>query len=99
VDARTGGRRLTGYELRELKPMRGHGYGKGTLELMLWTTRHSEMDLLEIKNAISKHPGTTPVLLHFQNSAGRRVTVAANESFNVKRSEALEAALDRWIEE
>jgi DNA polymerase-3 subunit alpha len=57
------------------------------------------MDLLEIKNAISKHPGTTPVLLHFQNSAGRRVTVAANESFNVKRSEALESALDRWIED
>jgi hypothetical protein len=37
------------------------------------------------------------VLLHFQNSAGRRVTVAANEAFNIKRSEALEAALDRWL--
>jgi DNA polymerase-3 subunit alpha len=99
VDDRTGGRRLTGYELGELKPKRGNANGKGPLELMLWTTRHSEMDLLEIKNAISKHPGTTPVLLHFQNSAGRRVTVAANESFNVKRSEALESALDRWIED
>lgn len=99
VDDRTGGRRLTGYELGELKPKRGNSNGKGPLELMLWTTRHSEMDLLEIKNAISKHPGTTPVLLHFQNSAGRRVTVAANESFNVKRSEALESALDRWIED
>jgi DNA polymerase-3 subunit alpha len=99
VDDRTGGRRLTGYELGELKPKRGNANGKGPLELMLWTTRHSEMDLLEIKNAISKHPGTTPVLLHFQNSAGRRVTVAANESFNVKRSEVLESALDRWIED
>jgi DNA polymerase-3 subunit alpha len=69
------------------------------VELLLWTTRHSEMDLLEIRNALSKHPGTTPVLLHFQNSAGRRVTVAANESFNVKRSADLEAALDRWIED
>jgi hypothetical protein len=39
------------------------------------------------------------VLLHFQNSAGRRVTVAANETFNVKRSEVLEAALDRWMED
>jgi len=98
VDDRTGGRRLTGYELAELKPKRGNSTGKGPLELMLWTTRHSEFDLLEIKSAISKHPGTTPVLLHFQNSAGRRVTVAANESFNVKRNDELEAALDRWLD-
>jgi DNA polymerase-3 subunit alpha len=97
VDDRTGGRRLTGYELGELKPKRGSSNGKGPLELLLWTTRHSEMDLLEIRNALSKHPGNTPVLLHFQNSAGRRVTVAANEAFNIKRSEALEAALDRWL--
>ncbi|RPJ32852.1 MAG: DNA polymerase III subunit alpha [Verrucomicrobiaceae bacterium] len=99
VDDRTGGRRLTGYELAELKPKRGSSNGKGPLELMLWTTRHSEMDLLEIRNALAKHPGPTPVLLHFQNSAGRRVTVAANESFSIKRSEALETALDRWLED
>ncbi len=99
VDDRTGGRRLTGYELAELKPKRGSSNGKGPLELMLWTTRHSEMDLLEIRNALAKHPGPTPVLLHFQNSAGSRVTVAANESFSIKRSEALETALDRWLED
>ncbi|MDP3852046.1 MAG: DNA polymerase III subunit alpha [Luteolibacter sp.] len=99
MDDRTGGRRLTGYELGELKPKRAAANGKGPLELMLWTTRHSEFDLMEIRGALSKHPGPTPVLLHFQNSAGRRITVAANESFNVKRSEALEAALDRWIED
>jgi DNA polymerase III subunit alpha len=96
VDDRTGGRRLTGYELGELKPKRASSNGKGPLELMLWTTRHSEMDLLEIRNALAKHPGPTPVLLHFQNSAGRRVTVAANESFNVKRSEELEARIATW---
>jgi len=39
------------------------------------------------------------VLLHFQNSAGRRVTVAANESFNVKRGESLDTALDRWLQD
>jgi DNA polymerase-3 subunit alpha len=99
VDDRTGGRRLTGYEVGELKPKRGNSNGKGPLELMLWTTRHSERDLTEIMEALTKHPGNTPVLLHFQNSAGRRVTVAANESFNVKRNEALEASLDRWLEE
>jgi DNA polymerase-3 subunit alpha len=99
VDDRTGGRKLTGYEIAELKPKRASSNGKGPLELLLWTTRHSEMDLLEIRNVLAKHPGPTPVLLHFQNSAGRRATVAANESYNVKRCEALEAALDRWLED
>jgi DNA polymerase III subunit alpha len=99
VDDRTGGKRLTGYEIGELKPRRANANGKGPLELMLWTTRHSEMDLLEIKRALARHPGATPVLLHFQNSAGRRVTVAANESFNVSRCEELDTALDRWIGE
>ena len=101
VDDRTGGRRLTGYELAELKAKRGsaNGNANGPLELMLWTTRHCEFDLMEIKNALAKHPGTTPVHLHFQNSAGRRITVATNESFSVKRCDALESALGRWIED
>ncbi len=99
VDDRTGGRRLTGYELSELKPKRASSNGKGPLELTLWTTRHSEMDLMEIRNALAKHPGATPVLLHFQNSAGRRVSVEAGESFKIKRTPDLEAALDRWLTE
>jgi DNA polymerase III subunit alpha len=98
VDDRTGGRRLTGYELDELKPRR-ESSGKGPLELTLWTTRHSEGDLDGIHDALAAHPGKTPVLLHFQNSAGRRVTVAAGEAFQVRRSEALLAALDRWLED
>ena len=99
VDDRTGGRRITGYELSELKPKRVAANHKGPLELMLWTTRHSERDLIEIKLALANHPGATPVLLHFQNSAGRRVTVAAGESFNIKRTEELEESLGRWLEE
>ena len=99
TDDRTGGRNLTGYELAELKPKRGQGNANGPLELMLWTTRHSEFDLMEIRNVLAKHPGKTPVHLHFQNSAGRRVTIAAGESFHVKRCEALESALNRWLED
>ena len=90
---------MTGYEVGELKPKRASANQKGPLELILWTTRHSEFDLLEIKSALARHPGTTPVLLHFQNSAGRRVTVAAGEAFHVRRSEILDAALDRWLED
>jgi DNA polymerase-3 subunit alpha len=99
VDDRTGGRRLTGYELAELKPKRGASNGIGPLELILWTTRHSERDLNEILETLTAHPGTTPVLLHFQHGSGRRVTVAVNESFHVKRNAVLEAALGRWLEE
>ena len=55
--------------------------------------------LIEIKLALTEHPGTIPVLIHFQNSAGRRITVAAGESFNVKRNEDLEEALGPWLEE
>jgi DNA polymerase III subunit alpha len=99
TDDRTGGRRITGYELGEVKTKRTAAPHHGPLELMLWTTRHSERDLIEIKLALGNHRGNTPVLLHFQNSAGRRITVAAGESFNVKRDEDLEEALGRWLEE
>ncbi len=99
LDDRTGGRRITGNEISELKPKRTAPNNLGPLELMLWTTRHSERDLIEIKLALASHPGPTPVLLHFQNSAGRRITVAAGESFGVKRSEDLEEAIGKWLEE
>ena len=99
VDDRTGSRRLTGYEIAELKPKRALANGKGPLELMLWTSRHSERDLEEIQFIIAGYPGHTPVHLHFQNSAGRRLTVEMGAAFNVKRSVELEDELARWIEE
>jgi DNA polymerase-3 subunit alpha len=99
VDDRTGGRRLTGYELAELKPKRTLDNGKGPLELMLWTNRHSERDLEEIHFIIAGYPGHTPVHLHFQNSAGRRITMELGAAFNIKRSVELEDELARWIEE
>jgi DNA polymerase-3 subunit alpha len=98
TDDRTGGRRITGNELSELKIKRSAANGKGPLELTLSTTRHSDRDLAEIKAALAAHPGSTPVLMHFQNSSGRRITVAAGQSFNVKRTEELEEALGRWLE-
>ena len=99
VDDRTSARRITGYELSELKQKRGSANGKGPLELVLWTNRHSERDLIDIKVALGNHPGSTPVLFHFQNSAGRRLTVEAGEAFCVKRDEELEEAVGKWLEE
>ena len=66
---------------------------------MLWTTRHSERDLEDIGFIIAGYPGYTPVHLHFQNGAGRRVTIELGAAFNVKRSVELEDELARWIEE
>jgi DNA polymerase-3 subunit alpha len=99
IDDRTGSRRLTGYELSELKTKRAAANGNGPIEIMLWTTRHSERDLDEIREVLTAHPGPTPVLLHFQNSAGKRVTIETGEGFRVARHPALVTALDRWMEE
>ncbi len=97
VDDRTESRRLTGSEISELKP-RGSAASKGAVELTLWTARHSERDLADIREAIAANPGKVPVFLHFQNSAGRRATVELGESYRVKRTEVLEKALARWMD-
>jgi len=99
LDDRTGGRRLTGYSITPLESKsRAASNGKGPLELTLWTTRHTAVDLHDIKTALATSPGTTPVLLHFQNSAGRRLTLEAGESFRVRRSPTLLNALAKWID-
>jgi DNA polymerase-3 subunit alpha len=99
VDDRNGGMRLTGYEVAELKTKRASTSSKGPVELLLWTTRNSERDLAEIREALDGHSGETPLLIHFQNSAGRRVTMEAGDAFRVKRSAELLERLDRWLAE
>ncbi len=98
IDDRTGGRRLTGSDIAELKPKKASN-GKGPLELLLWTHRHTAKDLEEIHYHITGHPGTTPVILHFQNSAGKRLSLQPSETYHVKRSPELHQALDRFMEE
>jgi len=99
VDDRTNQRRLTGYEISELKPRGGNGAkNRGPIELTLWTARHCERDLEEILDAIRANPGKSRVVLHFQNSAGRRVTIEPSEEFRVRRGPALEQALGRWMD-
>jgi DNA polymerase III subunit alpha len=97
VDDRTDARRLTGSEINELKP-RGASATKGALELTLWTSRHSERDLQEIRNALAANPGKVPVFLHFQNSAGKRATLELGDKYGVRRSETLEKTLGRWMD-
>lgn len=97
IDDRTDQRRLTGSELNELKT-RGSGSGGKSVELALWPARHSERDLIEIRDTIRQHPGATPVVIHFQNSAGKRATMELGEAYKVRRGAKLEAALGRWME-
>lgn len=97
MDDRDGRRRLTGYELSELKARRGGGGGGGPVELVLWTTRHGDQDLSEIREVIASHPGKTQVVLHFQNSAGKRVSMETGDSCRVRRSADLLQKLDRWM--
>jgi DNA polymerase-3 subunit alpha len=97
VDDRTESRRLTGSELSELKP-RATAATKGAVELTLWTARHSERDLIEIRDTLAANPGKVPVFLHFQNSAGKRATLELGAAYHVKRTDLLEKALGRWID-
>lgn len=97
VDDRTGGRRLTGGSLSELKTRKASA-AKGPLELLLWTHLHSEKDLEEIHYHLTGHPGTTPVILHFQNSAGKRLTLQPSQTYSISRSEELLNALDKYTE-
>ncbi len=98
VDDRTGGFRITGGSLTELKTRKPASNSKSPLELLLWTHQHSAKDLEEISYYITEHPGLAPVILHFQNSAGKRVSAKASETFSVERSPALLTALERFIE-
>jgi len=99
MDDRTGNRRLTGYSLSALAAKtRAASHGKGPLELTLWTTRHTAVDLHDIQSALAKNPGNTPVLLHFQNSAGRRLTLETGEAYRIRRTPELINALAPWIE-
>ena len=98
IDDRSGGRRLTGGSLSELKTRKASVNGKGPVELLLWTHRHSSKDLEEIRYHITGHPGTTPIILHFQNSAGKRLSIEPSEIYHIKRSDELLQSLDRFIE-
>ena len=97
LDDRTGGRRLTGGAVEELKNRKASENPKGPLELLLWTHRHTQEDLKEIHYHITGHPGKTPIILHFQNSSGKRLSLQPSEALKVNRCEELLTALDKFL--
>lgn len=92
--------RLNGYEVKALQPAKKTARkAVETLELLLWTTRHTAQDLDSILEIVQKYPGETPLLIHVQNSAGRRATIEAAASLSVTISDSLEKALRPWLSE
>lgn len=98
MDDRTGGRRVTGGNLTELKTRKSTSNNKSPLELILHTHQHNTGDLEEISYYLTGHPGPAPVIFHFQNSAGKRITAQAGDKFKIQRSDTLLTALERFIE-
>jgi len=98
IDDRTEARRLTASEIKELKPARTKGK-KSDVNLGLWVSRHGEGDLDTIKKILSDHPGSTPVVLHFKSGTGQHAIMEVSENYRVKKSQALEKALNGWLEE
>ena len=100
IDDRTESRKIMGSGLKELKlrSNQNGSNGGGPLELSLWVSRSRVEDLRKIEEVLASHPGKTPVLLHFQSGTGKRATVECGEQFRVQKSEALSAALGRWVD-
>jgi DNA polymerase-3 subunit alpha len=97
-DDRSDQRRITGSKIEGLAGKRVTGADKKALNITLWTSKHDEKDLHEIKGILQSNPGKTSVLIHIQNSMGDRATLAASESFLVHKSDSLEMALAKWME-
>lgn len=96
VDERTETLRLTGSQIKELKP---RAQGKNSaLQVNLWVARHTSEDLQSIRNILAQHPGETPVEIHFQSGTGKRATMEAGENLRVKKSTALTQALAQWMD-
>ena len=95
VDDRTEQRRLTGSQIRELKEKRVKR--NGIVELTLWTGRSTPDDLQKIKNILAEYPGKTPVMMHIQSGAGKRVTMELPEKYYATFNVALQRELAPWM--
>lgn len=94
VDERTETLRLTGSEIKELKPRKMTK--NGAVQIGLWLSRHGGEDLEKIRSILAEHPGNTPVEIHLQSGTGKRATIEAGENLRVKKSVALTKALAEW---
>ncbi len=97
-DDRNDRRRMTASKIEPLKARKIGVGGKNVLNLHLWIARHSERDLRDIKKTLEEHPGKTPVVVHIQNSLGKRTSLSVGDSLHVRKSPALEKALASYLD-
>ena len=96
VDDRTEQRRLTGSQIKELKPRKKKA--GGLLELTLWSGRHGPEDLQKIQSILAEYPGKIPVIMHFQSGAGQRASMEMPAHIGVDfKNPALHRELSQWI--
>jgi len=98
IDDRSEMRRLTGSQMKELKPRKVAASSTKAFDITLRTTLHTKADLEEIAKIIKQHPGRVPVAVHIQDSLGKRATIECSDKFKVRRSAALDKSLSRWME-
>lgn len=99
IDDRTGGKRMNGYEFKELKPRKAvRGVASNSFALTLHIGRHGPEDLAEIKRVVQDHPGRTLLTLAIVNGRGQKAIIETAEQFCIRRSPKLEEALAAWVE-
>ena len=101
-DKFTGSRRLTGMGgkacIKAVKVSNAPQKKSNTLELTLYTSRHTNSDLENIQSVIKQYPGKSPVTLHIRNTLGKRVALELDASFNIDKSPKIEQVLARYID-
>ncbi len=97
-DDRNDGRRVSGSQIKEIRTKRG-GEDKDTLNINLWTTRHSQSDLNYIMAVLKKYPGKVDVKVTIQNTLGQRVQLILPDHLKIrtKTNPDLNRELERFL--
>jgi DNA polymerase III subunit alpha len=108
VDKREEATRLTAAEIRSLTASAGtNGNGNGhampvadtalPVLLRVQSPRTTERELIELKEALTHHPGPRPVHLEFINAGGQKLLLKLGPQFAVDLSPELQSRLGDWL--
>jgi len=103
VDKREEAVRLAAAEIRALQSSAGaNGNSKHTpsvrpVLLRFQQPATTELQLIELREALIHHPGPRPVHVEFVNGEGRKVVMKLGAQFGVELSPELESRLGKWL--
>lgn len=95
-DDRTGLRRITANDTRELK-VKNDDSAQKNLIITLSVLRHDRQDLENIKKILLKYPGKNEVFIEFRNSLGQSARIAPSSKYHVRRCFDLEQELSGFM--